>query len=450
MKNKLLTIALTAACFLTYIACDDNKDEFLDEFSTILSFRNCDEIEVEVYNTGENGEYQLIVNKSGAQLGTVTRASIDVMDKALLEIYNEQNGKDYQLYPEDCYVFNGDKQIEFGPNDTYQTRSVTLITDKILESNQQEGNFVIPFILQNSADSINAERKYVFLKPAVIVPNVAFEKTGYNLNIISDAMDANEIELNLPAVFSVDNKWNFSCTLEPDESLLTEYNEKNGVDYTMLSEEAYTLSNEGKILFTAGSKSASLTVTVKRNKLSYGNYVLPLKMTQCSSPYFEINPNKQSCLFGISYVPDESKLHPVTLSRGMTAIHPNREVEGKIDYMFDGNPDTYYHSDYLEEPGLPHWIQLNLDEPHTALMFEYQVRHNNNNGAPQRISVLGSMDGITFSKIMTIMEGFPTATKGTYKSPVLVGKEFKHIRLVVESTPAGNSFALAELKLHVN
>ena len=63
-------------------------------------------------------------------------------------------------------------------------------------------------------------------------------------------------------------------------------------------------------------------------------------MTQCSSPYFEINPNKQSCLFGISYVPDESKLHPVTLSRDMTAIHPNREVEGKIDYMFDGNPDT--------------------------------------------------------------------------------------------------------------
>ena len=50
-------------------------------------------------------------------------------------------------------------------------------------------------------------------------------------------MDANEIELNLPAVFSVDNKWNFSCTLEPDESLLTEYNEKNGVDYTMLSTE---------------------------------------------------------------------------------------------------------------------------------------------------------------------------------------------------------------------
>ena len=34
MKNKLLTIALTAACCLTYIACDDNKDEFIIQVKT--------------------------------------------------------------------------------------------------------------------------------------------------------------------------------------------------------------------------------------------------------------------------------------------------------------------------------------------------------------------------------------------------------------------------------
>lgn len=450
MKNKILTITLAAACCLTYTACDDNKDEFLDNFSTILTFRNCDEIAVEVYNTGENGEYNLIVNKSGSQLGTSTSASIEVMNEALLEIYNQENGKEYKAYPQDCYVFNGDKVLKFGANDTYQTRKVTLVTDKILENNKKGGELVIPFMLQSSTDSINAERKYVFLKPEVIVPKVAFEKTGYSLNTISDESAENEIQLNLPAVFSVNNKWDFNCTLKPDESLLTAYNEANGVDYAMLPQEAYTLSNEGKILFTAGHNSASMTVTVKRDQLDYGNYVLPMKMTECSSKFFEINPSKNTSLFGISYVPAESKLHPVTLSRSMTAIHPNREVEGKIEDMYDGNPDTYYHSDYLTEPGLPHWIQLNLNEPHTALMFEYQVRHNNNNGAPQRISVLGSMDGSKFSKIMTITEGFPMTTRGKYKSPVLVGKEFKHIRLVVESTAAGNSFALAELKLHVN
>lgn len=450
MKNKILAITLAASCCLAYTACDDNRDEFLDDFSTILTFRNCDEIAVEVYNTGENGEYSLIVNKSGSQLGTSTSASIDVMSNALLEIYNQEYGKEYQAYPQDCYMFNGDKVLTFGPGDTYQTRKITLVTDKILEINKNEGEYVIPFMLQSSTDSINAERKYVFLKPTVIVPNISFEKTGYQINTISDATTENEIQLNLPAVFSVENKWNFDCTIQLDESLLTEYNEKNGVDYAMLPQEAYALSNEGKVKFTAGSNSANLGIMVKRDKLSYGNYVLPLKMTKCSSDFFEINASKFSCLFGISYVPDESKLHAVSLSRGMTAIHPNREVEGKIEDMFDGNPDTYYHSDYDVEPGLPHWIQFNLNEPHTALMFEYQVRHNNNNGAPQRISVLGSMDGTKFSKIMTITEGLPATTKGTYKSPVLVGKEFKHIRLVVEATPVGNSFALAELKLHVN
>lgn len=76
-------------------------------------------------------------------------------------------------------------------------------------------------------------------------------------------MDVNEIELNLFVVFLVDNKWNFSCILELDESLLIEYNEKNGVDYIMLLEEVYMLSNEGKILFIVGSKLVSLIVIVK-------------------------------------------------------------------------------------------------------------------------------------------------------------------------------------------
>ena len=42
---------------------------------------------------------------------------------------------------------------------SFYGQTLPLITDKILESNQQEGNFVIPFILQNSADSINASQK---------------------------------------------------------------------------------------------------------------------------------------------------------------------------------------------------------------------------------------------------------------------------------------------------
>ncbi len=50
MKNKILTTTLVAACWLTYSACEDGKDEFLNDFTTILSFRNYDEIPDNVQN----------------------------------------------------------------------------------------------------------------------------------------------------------------------------------------------------------------------------------------------------------------------------------------------------------------------------------------------------------------------------------------------------------------
>ena len=61
--------------------------------------------------------------------------------------------------------------------------------------------FVIPFMLYNGSDSINAKRKYVFVKPSVIIPLVSFGRTGYSLNTISDAAGGNEVQLNLPVDF---------------------------------------------------------------------------------------------------------------------------------------------------------------------------------------------------------------------------------------------------------
>lgn len=450
MKNKILTTTLVAACWLTYSACEDGKDEFLNDFTTILSFRNYDEIPLTMYRTGENTDYQLIVNKSGSALNTTASASIEIMDDATLSIYNAENGKSYKKYPDNCYSFNGNKFVEFGASDSYQTRNITLFTEKILENNERDNNFVIPFMLYNGSDSINAKRKYVFVKPSVIIPLVSFGRTGYSLNTISDAAGGNEVQLNLPVDFSTDNRWTFNCEIATDETLLNAFNEENEVDYAMLPTSAYKMSNNGNVAFTPGNNTSNLDITVNRSLLSYGNFVLPLRLTDCTSQYFHVDEANNTCLFGVSYVPDESKLHKVVLTKEMISIHPNREVEGSVAEMLDGRYDTYYHSDYSVEPGLPHYIQVALPESHTALMFEYQVRHSNNNGAPQRITILGSMNGENFSKIMTITEGLPTQKSEKYKSPVLVGKEFKHVRVRVEATPANNSFAFAEFSLHVN
>lgn len=49
MKNSII---ITLFCFimsLTYIGCEDGKDEYLSDFSTILYFRNSGEIGVTIY-----------------------------------------------------------------------------------------------------------------------------------------------------------------------------------------------------------------------------------------------------------------------------------------------------------------------------------------------------------------------------------------------------------------
>ena len=54
MRNNILLVSFVSAFLLTQTACEDGKDEFLDDFSTILYFRNSGEIPVSVYNTGED------------------------------------------------------------------------------------------------------------------------------------------------------------------------------------------------------------------------------------------------------------------------------------------------------------------------------------------------------------------------------------------------------------
>jgi hypothetical protein len=86
MRKNILLVSFVSAFLLTQTACEDGKDEFLDDFSTILYFRNSGEIPVSVYNTGEDANYQVVINKGGSELNAVTEVSIGTMDDAWLYI----------------------------------------------------------------------------------------------------------------------------------------------------------------------------------------------------------------------------------------------------------------------------------------------------------------------------------------------------------------------------
>lgn len=446
-KNKLF-IGLAAMLLLTQSGCEDNKGEFLDDFSTILYFKNSGEVPLTLYKTGENTDYTIIVNKAGSDLTATTDVSVTVMDQSSLAVYNAEYGTMYKEIPANCYTFQDDK-LQFASTETYKNLKVSLITTEIDKLEASESTYVIPFEMRDSADSINAKKRVLFIKPKVVVPKVYFDKTGYQVNTVSDE-GATQISLALPLVLPLENKWNFNCTVGINAALLEAYNQQNEVDYALLPSNAYTMNQDGIVAFTPGNMASNLAINITRSSLSYGNYVLPLQLNSCSHPTFVIDAAKNTCLFGVSYVPNESKLSTVTLTESMIGIFPNPTNEGSIAEMIDGKSDTYYHSNWSGTHPLPHYIDVKLSKESTAFLFEYQTRHNNNNGAPQQISIYGSMDGVNFKKITTLTENLPAGKGEKYKSSVLVGKSFKHLRFSVEKTPNGNSFAFAEFKLSIN
>lgn len=447
MRKKIIMTSLAATLLLAHTACDDNKDEYLSDFSTILYFRNSGELPLDLYTTGDDADYRLIVNKSGSDLGVATEVSASVMDAASLAIYNAEQLTHYQALPTHCYEIVGETRLIFGSSDLSKEIDVILKPDAIhaLPALPDGELYVLPMQLVNSADSINSKKNTVFVKPNILVPTVYFSQNGYIQNFLSDE-GAAEIQLSLPVNIPLPSKWSFDCLIESDKELLDAYNEENNCDYALLPAQQL---GTGVSFTPNGNLMENFNITVRREGLSYGNYVLPLRLVSTTKPQFVIDENRNTCLYGVSYVPDESKLSSVSLTEQMISYYPLTLNEGSVAEMLDNIEDTYYHSQYSPAVALPHYIQVELPKESTALSFEYKTRHNNANGAPQIIGLYGSLDGVEFSKIGTIDSGLPTAVKTVYKSPVFVGKAFKHLRVSVEKAPS-SSFAMAEFKLRVN
>lgn len=447
MRKKIIIASLALALLLAHTACDDNKDEYLSDFSTILYFRNSGELPMNLYRTGDDADYQLTVNKAGSQLGTSTEVTAVVMDAAALAVYNAEQLTHFRALPANCYELVGDTKLIFGSSDLSKQIDVVLKPDVIytLPELPDGESYVLPMQLINSVDSINSKKNTVFLKPQIMVPTVYFSQSGYVQNFLTDE-GPSEIQLSLSVTIPLPSKWNFDCAIESDEELLNAYNRENNCDYALLP----TGQLSPGVSFTPnGNMMENFDITVKREGLIYGNYVLPLRLVSATKPQFVIDEERNTCLYGVSYVPLESKLRSVNLTPQMISYYPTTLNEGSVAEMLDGKEDTYFHSQYAPVVALPHYIQVELPKESTAFLFEYKTRHNNNNGAPQVIVVYGSADGVKFSRMTTIDSGLPAATKTSYKSPVFAGKPFKYLRISVEKTPS-SSFAMAEFRLSVN
>ncbi|MDH6535109.1 DUF1735 domain-containing protein [Parabacteroides sp. 52] len=435
--KKIGLLSLLFACGVSFIACDDNKDEFLSDYNTILYFKESGEHPLTLYKTGEDMAYPVTVNKAGSDLANTTSVGINVLDDAALSTYNATYNTDYARLPENCYEIQENK-LNFNADDLYKLVNVVFKTDLIYQLSSDK-KYVLPIALSESKDSINQKKSYTLLIPTVLIPTVYFNQTGFVSNTFADG-GAEQATFKLPIALPMKNKWTFDCKVGMDASLLDAYNKEQETDYALLPENAYTLSGNGVVPFTTEYSQKDLEIMVDRTKLVYGNYVLPLRLTDCTQQGFVIDPEKDACLYGISYVPDKSKLKSVALKADMLSSNAVEPSEGSLANLLDGNVETFFHSAWSVAVDGNHYLQVALPTESTALSFNYTTRSANGNAAPVEIIIEGSMDGVSFSKINTLDSGLPTEGKQSYVSQVMVGKPFKIVRFTVTKNKTGGKF----------
>ena len=449
----LLPAVLTV---LSAAACEDHRSDYLEDFQTMVYFRNGGEQDLTLFRTGEAGFYKIPVCKSGRNLSGTATAVVIPFDEAQMAMYNIRNESSYTLIPATVYTFTDEKrndlqdqskvELEFGPSDAYQLAYISIDTNALsaLQESNPEKDYVFGFQVfakENVSESINL----IILKPGVEIPQLALVSTGVETHIYTSASPESESYHNTLSLNIDENKWDFTCTIAPgDAAWLADYNYNNGKNYELLPAEAYTLSTTD-LHFVPGELDAGFDVEIRRGSMDMlKEYALPIVVTACDKEEFAINKDKSYFLVHVRLDPDE-----ITLSQDMVEVSANHEGDGTgAPALVDGDILTYWHSPWSgsvtnADPIYGIYVDISLKSPLRAIVLHYWTRYQNGNGIPTHVVVGVSNDKSTW----TVIDGGDVATDEMASAttgqeitlPVMKHSEtFKYIRLGIAESVAGD------------
>ena len=124
------------------------------------------------------------------------------------------------------------------------------------------------------------------------------------------------------------------------------------------------------------------------------------------------------------------------------------QAEGQHpEYMLDGDPNTFFHSDWHGVVSDPHYLEIDMGEGQSISEFaiKYQRRMSNNADRATEIIIEGSNDGETYTAIRTLTQaadGLPTVQgDDTYTSPIInAGTGYRYVRFTVSKTSSNKIF----------
>lgn len=462
MKTFKSIFLLLCGATLLLAGCEDNREEYLDEYQSMIYFRNGGEQTLKLYRVGENTVYEIPICKGGLDRGATGTATISVMEQSQLEMYNLENGTSFRQLPEACFRFLTSTELVFESEDDYKIARVEMFTDDISAVQEADPDSDYVLALQVYADrEVSPEINLLILHPDIDIPYLSLTTSGLqSFSYTSESPEVNVYANNV--VLGMDNRWDFTCELAVrDQAWVDAYNAENGTAFELLPAENYSLPQS--VAFTTGTNRAAFEVSIDRRSIDLlKEYVLPVYIASCSKTQFAINEAASTVLLNVRLDPDK-----IALTGDMASSPYTNGGDGQgTAALFDGDvsASSWWHSYYgggpVGDPDYGYYIDITLPEPLSAVVFRYATRANPN-AVPAEILIGVSNDGENWTELGRVSSDLPTGALEWATLPAFSHTEsFAYVRFgVVRSSggagglltdPAGTSacVALSELELY--
>ena len=110
-----------------------------------------------------------------------------------------------------------------------------------------------------------------------------------------------------------------------------------------------------------------------------------------------------------------------------------------IEYAVDGNPNTFWHSDYHKKYLEPAYLQVALNEPVSGLIqVDVTRRQGISYGHMVRMYIQGSNDAETWTNIGYLETPYTNLNESVTSQPVDLGGSYKHLRFILAKRAGSN------------
>jgi hypothetical protein len=221
---------------------------------------------------------------------------------------------------------------------------------------------------------------------------------------------------------------------------------------TLLVQVRY-VKNGRTITSNASLFSDSVAITGLINKLDYTFEVQPFNANMVGGKTI-ISPVTKPIKRPTVVTYDSDKKTPVVLKADMLDTY-TQDPEGPKENLIDGNISTFWHTAWDESVSvvapLPHWVQINFQEPAKIGGIRYFFRQNGDESSrPNKWDLQTSTDGVSWVTVWKSKDNLPTAPQNKEQIlPFDKNYQSKFFRIRIVGTQAMDVYThLSELAVY--